>query len=194
LTQTEVQWSPTETAEFLHTNDEETDRLTTLVGNLLDMSRIQAGVVEPALRPVAVEEVLPAALASLGPRAQVVDTHVPEDFPLVRADAALLERVLANVIDNAVRHSPPGERVRVDGGAFSGHVEICVIDCGRGIPREQRDQAFQPFQRLGDSRPGGVGLGLAVARGFMAAIGGTIEAEDTPGGGTTMVVRLPVAP
>ncbi|MGH9277093.1 MAG: ATP-binding protein [Acidimicrobiales bacterium] len=191
LRQDDVAWPPEATAEFLSTIDEETDRLTALVGNLLDMSRIQAGVIEPALRPVAIEEVLPAALASLGPRAAIVDAHVPEDFPLVLADAALLERALANIIDNAVRYTPAGRRVRVEGGAFSDHVDLCVIDQGVGVPREKHDQIFQPFQRLGDTRPGGVGLGLAVARGFLVAMGATLEVDDTPGGGTTMVVRMP---
>ena len=194
LRQHDVEWSAQESADFLRTIDEESDRLAVLVGNLLDMSRIQAGALRPALAPVALEEVVAAALASLGPRATNVDVHVSEDLPPVRADGALLERAIANVVDNAVRFSPPGRRVRVEAGAFSGQMSLCIIDQGPGIPRDKHDQIFQPFQRLGDNQPGtGVGLGLAVARGFLHAVGATIEVEDTPGGGTTMVLRIPTA-
>jgi two-component system sensor histidine kinase KdpD len=192
LRQHDVTWSPAESDEFLATIDDETDRLANLVGNLLDMSRIQAGAVQPALRPVALEEVLPAALASLGPRARIVDADVSESLPPVLADAALLERALANVIDNAARFTPDGKRVRVEAGCFDGRMDVRVIDEGPGIPRISREEVFQPFQRLGDKRPTGVGLGLAVARGFLAAMGATIEIDDTPGGGTTFVVSIPV--
>ena len=165
-----------------------------------DRSRcyVQAGAVRPTLRAVGLEEVLPAALASLGARAADVEARLTETLPPVLADAPLLERVLANVIDNALRHSPPGGIVRVDAGCVregdGDRIEIRVADRGPGIPRDQRDHVFEPFQRLGDSNAGGVGLGLAVARGFLGAMGATIEIEDTPGGGTTMLVSAPVAP
>lgn len=101
-----------------------------------------------------------------------MDTNVPETLPPVRTDSTLLERALANVIDNAVRFSPPGRRVRVEAGAFAGRIDLRVIDQGPGIPRQDRDHVFQPFQRLGDTHAGmGVGLGLAVARGFLALWG-----------------------
>ena len=194
LSENDVTWSADETAEFLRTINDETDRLTTLVGNLLDMSRIQAGVLHPALRPVGLEEVVPAALESLGSSAAGVDARLAETLPPVLADPALLERVLANVVDNALRHSPEDKPVRVDAAAFSDRIEIRVIDQGPGIPRAQRGRIFQPFQRLGDNQTGmGVGLGLAVARGFLAAMGATIDVEDTPGGGTTMVIGARVA-
>ena len=195
LCQGEIEWTAEETDEFLRTINDETDRLTTLVGNLLDMSRIQAGALHPTLRPVALEEVVPAALESLGGRAAGVDARVAETLPPVLADAALLERVLANVIDNAVRHSPPDRPVRLDAARFDEHIEVRVVDRGPGIPEAQRDRVFQPFQRLGDSQAGtGVGLGLAVARGFVSAMGASIDVEDTPGGGTTMVISAQVAP
>jgi two-component system sensor histidine kinase KdpD len=190
-----VEWPAEDTADFVRTINDETDRLTTLVEHLLDMSRIQAGALQPALRPVMLEEVVPAAVASVGPRAAVVDAQLSESLAPVMADAALLERALANVIANAARFTPPDCPVRVEAGAFSGHLAISVIDRGPGIPRDQRERVFQPFQRLGDNQPGtGVGLGLAVARGFLTAMGATIEIDDTPGGGATIVVRIPVAP
>ena len=195
LCQDDVTWSPEETKEFLATISEETDRLIVLVTNLLDMSRIQAGVVQPKLEAVGLEEVLPAALAGLGRLADAVDADVDESLPPLRADAALLERALANVIGNAARFTPAGRRVRVEAGAFGGRVDVRVIDQGTGIPPVDRERVFQPFQRRGDQHPGGgVGLGLAVARGFVDAMGGTIEIDDTPGGGTTVVLSLPVAP
>jgi two-component system sensor histidine kinase KdpD len=195
LRQPEIDWSEEDTAEFLRTIDEETDRLTNLVENLLDMSRINAGVLSPTVRAVALEEVVPAALASLGDRATRVDADLSESLPPVLADPALLERVVANIVDNAVRLSPPHTRVRVAAGAHNGRLDLRVIDQGPGIPRQQRDQVFQPFQRFGDSPGGsGVGLGLAVARGFASAMGATIDIDDTPGGGTTIGITLPVAP
>jgi two-component system sensor histidine kinase KdpD len=194
LRQTDVHWSEDDTAEFVRTIDEETDRLNALVGNLLDMSRIQAGVLQPALRPVALEEVVPAAIAGLGSRSDHVDVHVSEDLPPVLADAALLERAVANVVENAARASGEDDRVRIEAGVFDGRLDLRVVDRGPGIARAQRDQVFEPFQRLGDHPDGnGVGLGLAVARGFMTAMGGTIDIDDTPGGGTTVVMTLPVA-
>jgi two-component system sensor histidine kinase KdpD len=192
LTAGDVAWSPGETREFLASIDAETDRLTTLVANLLDMSRLQAGALHPALRPVGLEEVVPAALASLGQRATAVDADLTEELPLVTADPALLERAVANLVDNAVRWSPPGGRVRVEADAFGDQVSLRVVDRGPGIPPAERERVFQPFQRHGDHPAAGtgVGLGLAIARGFLQAMHGGIEIEDTPGGGATLVIRL----
>jgi two-component system sensor histidine kinase KdpD len=195
LRQPDVTWSDDDVAEFLRTIDEETDRLVRLVENLLDMSRVNAGVVSPRLERVALEDIVPAALASLGPRAAAVDVRLSETLPPVLADAALLERVLANVVDNAVRASPPDARVRVEAAELRDRLEVRVVDRGPGIPRAARDDVFQPFQRLGDRDAGtGVGLGLAVARGFADAMGALLELDDTPGGGTTVSVSLPRAP
>jgi two-component system sensor histidine kinase KdpD len=194
LCQDDVDWSAEERREFLGTIADETDRLITLVTNLLDMSRIQVGALHPALEAVGLEEVVPAAVTSLGRRGDVVDVDLDETLPPVWADAALLERALANLIDNAVRFNPPGGRVQVRAGAFSDRLDVRVIDRGAGVPRPDRERIFEPFQRLGDRHAGGgVGLGLAVTRGFVNAMGGTIEIDDTPGGGTTVVITLPVA-
>jgi two-component system sensor histidine kinase KdpD len=204
LRQPDVAWSDVDRSEFLRTIEDETDRLTALVGNLLDMSRIQAGAVAPRTRPVGLEEVVPAALAGLGERAAKVEVDVPESLPPVRADPALLERVVANLVDNAVAHAPEASPVRVEAGEVGSKVMIRVVDRGPGIPPAERERIFQPFQRLGDSpSPGaaggdrshvaGVGLGLAVARGFTHAMGGELVVDDTPGGGTTMTIELEVA-
>lgn len=193
LRQPDIDWSKEDSDEFLATIEAETDRLIRLVEHLLDMSRIQAGAVHPALGPVALEEVLPAALTSLGPRASVADAQLSESLPPVRADPALMERALANVIENAVRFTPAGRHVRIETGVFGGCLEIRIVDRGPGIPRELRQTVFEPFQRLGDSPGGtGVGLGLAVAKGFLTAMGASIEIEDTAGGGTTVIITVPV--
>jgi two-component system sensor histidine kinase KdpD len=194
LCQDDIDWTAEESQEFLGTIAEETDRLITIITNLLDMSRIQAGALQPVLQPIGLEEVVPAALAGLGPRSHVVDVDLDETLPPVRGDAALLERAVANVIGNAVAFTPSGQRVRVEAGAFADRLDLRVVDRGVGIPRSDRERVFEPFQRLGDRhRGGGVGLGLAVTRGFVNAMGGTVEIDDTPGGGTTVVITLPVA-
>ncbi len=192
LRQDDIEWSPGDAADFLATIEEETDRLATLVGNLLDMSRLQAGVIRPALRPVGLEEVVPAALAGLADRARQVDADLHETLPPLRADAALLERVIANLVDNAIKWSPADRQVRLVAGRVDDRVELRVIDQGRGIPPDERDRLFSPFQRLGDNPNGtGIGLGLAVAQGFVVAMDGDLFFDDTPGGGTTAVVSLP---
>jgi two-component system sensor histidine kinase KdpD len=194
LLQADVEWSPVDRADFLRTIDTETDRLNALVGNLLDMSRLEAGAVKAQVRPVALEEVVPLALAALDDDSDRLSVAVPETLPEALADPALLERAVANLVDNALRHSPDSTQVRVEAGAFGDHVDLRVIDSGSGVPTTQRDRVFEPFQRLGDQDADtGVGLGLAVARGFVRAMGGTLELEDTPGGGLTAIVSLPSA-
>lgn len=196
LRQPDLTWTAEETAEFLATVEGETDRLTNLVDNLLDMSRINAGAVAPMLRPTSVEEVVPAALSSLGSRAHAVVVDIAETVPPVQADPALLERVVANLADNALTHGR-GCPVEVSAGAVGDRVLLRVVDRGPGIAVAARDRIFQPFQRLDDTAPrrgAGVGLGLAVARGFARAMGGDLVVEDTPGGGTTMIVDLRTAP
>ena len=192
LMETDVRWSAEQTAEFLATIDAETERLDGLLGNLLDMSRINTRALTLTQRAVGLDEVVPAALNSLGARRGSVSIEVPESLPAVVADPGLLERALANLIANAVASSPPDRPVRIVGEAVDGHIEVRVVDHGAGIPMRDRDRVFLPFQRLGDGHgsAGGVGLGLAVAKGFVEAMEGSIEIEDTPGGGATMVVVL----
>ena len=194
LLQDDVEWTPEAQHEFLRTIDEETDRLNALVGNLLDMSRLQTGALEISSTPVGLEEVLPAAVRSIAAADGAIELDVSESLPRVYADPGLLERALANVLENAVRFSPPGQPARVTAGAVDGVVDVRVVDRGPGVPAAERERLFVPFQRLGDSPHGeGVGLGLAVAKGFVEAMGGEIEVEDTPGGGLTIVLRLRAA-
>jgi two-component system, OmpR family, sensor histidine kinase KdpD len=181
-------------AELEATIDESADRLTDLVDNLLDMSRLHAGAVSPALIPSDVPAVVHRALDGLdaAERARVTPEW-PADLAPVLADPGLLERVVANLVSNAVRHVPGGP-VTVTAGPLGDRLELRVVDRGPGVPLADRDRVFAPFQRLGDAPAGqGVGLGLAVARGLTEAMDGTLTAEDTPGGGLTMVVSLLVA-
>lgn len=191
LLQRDVDFSPAATRELLETIDEGADRLNHLIGNLLDMSRLQTGALQLVMRDVGLDEVVPIAVVGLEPERLAVD--VPETLPRVRADAALLERAIANIAENALAWSPPDSPVRIEACATQSTVELSIVDRGPGIPREQRDDVFRPFQRLGDrSTDTGVGLGLAVARGFVEAMDGRIDVDDTPGGGTTMVISLPI--
>jgi two-component system, OmpR family, sensor histidine kinase KdpD len=188
--QDEIDLPPDVRQRLLADVESETDRLTALVTNLLALSRLQAGALAPELRPVALDEVVPAAVAGLGDGADRVTIEIPESVPRVMADPALLERAVANLVDNAVAHSPADVPVRVEAGAVGERVDVRIVDRGPGIPEVDRSRIFEPFQRLDDRRTGGVGVGLAVARGFVVAMGGELSVEDTPGGGTTMVVSL----
>ena len=191
----DVQFSPADRAELLATADESLDRLTRLVSNLLDMSRLQAGALGVTILPVGAEDVVPRALDDLGPAGRTVTTHLPERVPALAADPGLLERVLVNLIGNALRYSPPDRPPAVTVSALGERVEIRVIDHGPGLPADRREDVFLPFQRLGDrDNHTGVGLGLALARGLTEAMGGTVVPEETPGGGLTMVVTLPGVP
>ncbi|MFF4304643.1 ATP-binding protein [Streptomyces sp. NPDC001601] len=187
----EVEFSPEDRDELLATAEESMARLSRLVDNLLDLSRLEAGVLTLNLRATALEEVLPTALADT-PTAEVHGEL--EDMPPLLADPPLLERVIANLVGNAARYSPPGARVLVTASALAGRAELRIIDRGSGLPAGGRDRLFEPFQRLGDTdNTTGLGLGLALARGLTEAMDGTLTPEDTPGGGLTMVVSLPLA-
>ncbi|MFF3851249.1 DUF4118 domain-containing protein [Streptomyces sp. NPDC002328] len=189
----DVAWSEEDQAELLEGIEEGADRLDHLVGNLLDMSRLQTGTVTPILREMDLDEVVPMALG--GVPEDSVELDIPETLPMVAVDAGLLERSVANLVENAVKYGPPGERVLVSASSLADRVEVRVVDRGPGVPDEVKGLIFEPFQRYGDApRGAGVGLGLAVARGFAEAMGGTLDAEDTPGGGLTMVLSLPAAP
>jgi two-component system sensor histidine kinase KdpD len=196
LRQTDVEWTPADQAALLATIDENADRLDALIGNLLDMSRLHTGSLEPFLRPTAIDEVAPVALRGLdGPsgreRGAQLRMEVPDRLPLVRADPGLLERVLANLFSNALRHSPTSRPPALRARQLDQRVLLEVVDHGPGVPDELKDAIFEPFLRL-DRQHGGVGLGLAVAKGFAEAMGGTIGAADTADGGLTIKVTLPI--
>ena len=190
----DVEWSPEDVDELVATADESLDRLSRLVDNLLDMSRLQAGVMPLELRAVGLDEVIPLALDDLGDPARVVVTDIPDDLPEVSADPGLLERALANLVSNALRYSPGAQPPTVTGSSLGERVELRVIDRGPGIAEKDLDRIFAPFQRLGDTdNTTGIGLGLALSRGIVEAMGGTLTAEETPGGGLTMVIALQAA-
>jgi two-component system, OmpR family, sensor histidine kinase KdpD len=193
LRQADVEWSAEDEASLLATIEQNADRLDDLIGNLLDMSRLHTGTLQPLLRPVAVEEVAPAALLGLD-RGSRLELHVPESLPLVRADPGLLERVLANLFSNALRHSPAARPAELRAGLLDGgdRVALEVVDHGPGVGDEDKDRIFEPFVRI-DRQASGVGLGLAVAKGFAEGMGGSIAACDTAGGGLTIRITLPVA-
>ncbi|MFD7052749.1 ATP-binding protein [Streptomyces mirabilis] len=185
----DVAWSEEDQAELLEAIEEGADRLDHLVGNLLDMSRLQTGTVTPLIREIDLDEVVPMALGGVPEDSAELD--IPETLPMVAVDPGLLERAVANLVENAVKYSPTDEPVLVSASAMANRVEVRVVDRGPGVPDEAKDRIFAPFQRYGDApRGAGVGLGLAVARGFAEAMGGTLNAEDTPGGGLTMVLTV----
>ena len=191
LLQSDVTFSDEDRQSLLQNIDGAADRLDGMVRDLLDMSRLQAGAIGRGTGKVALEEIVASALHSVPASANRVEVSVSESLPFVHADGGLLERALANLISNAVAWSPPDAVVRIDAGLVGNFVDLRIIDRGPGIPKDDRDRMFAPFQRLGDrSNDAGVGLGLAIARGFIDAIGAHLEVEDTPGGGLTMSIRL----
>ncbi|HUY45073.1 MAG TPA: DUF4118 domain-containing protein [Streptosporangiaceae bacterium] len=193
LRQTDVEWTPADEAALLATIEDAADRLDALIGNLLDMSRLATGSLQPFLRPTSVDEVAPAALLWLAPAAGL-RMAVPDDLPLVRTDPVLLERVLANLFSNALAHSPEGRPPVMRACQAGDTVLLEVCDHGPGVPDGFKLRMFEPFERLDERASGtGVGLGLAVAKGFLEAMGGSILAADTPGGGLTIQVSLPAA-
>ena len=190
----DVAWDPEAVRTLLATIDTEVDRLSALVANLLDMSRLATGAVVVHLEPVGLDEVVAAALTSLPYEDDRVELAVSDTLGAVEADPPLLERALANLLANAI-HASDDHPVRVIAATQpGGWVELRIVDRGPGIAPVDRERIFLPFQRLGDREAGsGVGLGLAVAKGFIEALGGDLLVEDTPGGGATMIVRLPQA-
>ncbi len=194
LLQHDVSFSDDDRESLLLNIDGAADRLDRLVANLLDMSRLQAGAVVIAKRAVALEEVVAAALTSTAHAGGRVTIDVLESLPLVVADPALLERAIANIVSNAIAWSPADATVRIEAAEVHGRVDLRIIDRGPGIPLDAREQIFEPFQRRGDrSNDAGVGLGLAIARGFIDSMGATLEIDDTPGCGVTFCIGLAVA-
>ena len=197
LRNTAIAWSDEDREELLATVEESADRLDALVANLLDMSRLQTGSITSLSAEVDLATVAEWTLRAV-PGAESIAVTAPDDLPPVSADPGLLERVIANVVENALKHTD-ATAIAVSVSAWTStasgpRVSLRVVDRGPGVPAEALEAIFEPFQRLGDVPAGdGVGLGLAVARGLMEAMGGTLTAEETPGGGLTLVVDLPAA-
>lgn len=186
----EIELSDDETVELLATAEANVDRLAELIANLLDMSRLQAGVLSVRRRPTSVDEVLAEGLTIGAGR---VDLEIPDDLPPVLVDPGLLERVVGNLVDNALRYLREDESVLIRADLVGDRVHLAVVDHGPGIPKERFDEVFVPFQRFDDRGHVGVGLGLAIARGFAEAMDGRLIPSATPGGGLTMTVDLEVA-
>ncbi|MDH6182157.1 two-component system sensor histidine kinase KdpD [Microbacteriaceae bacterium SG_E_30_P1] len=189
----DIDLTPSDQRELLATAEESLESLSALVTKLLDASRLQAGVLGVSIEPVAVDAVVTGALDELDLAPGSVLLEIESVAPVL-ADEVLLQRAVVNLLANAVRFSPAGSPPVLAASEFGGHVHLRVIDTGPGIPPERRDDVFMPFQRLGDTdNTAGVGLGLALAKGFVEAMDGTLAAEETPGGGLTMVIELPAA-
>ncbi len=182
---------PDESRSLLHSIEEESERLNTRVEHLLDMSRLQTGSAEILRQTTDVHTVVDAVVDGLGSRRDRVGFDVPDDVPTISTDPALLERAVTNLVDNALVHGG-GTPVRIEVGSVAGQVYIRVVDRGPGIPRGDRERVLHPIQHVGDpDQQVGVGVGLGLARGFVEAVGGELDMEDTPGGGCTAVIRLP---
>lgn len=188
----DVAWTPAEERELLESIEDGADRLDALVTNLLDLSRLQAGSLAVLTVPVAVDEVVARALLHVRAGGPALD--VPDDLPLVLADPGLLERVVANLVDNALRYAPPDEPVRIVACVRGDELALAVVDHGPGVPEEDWPRLFVPFHRLDDRTSGAeLGLGLAIAQGFTEAMDGRLTPSRSPGGGLTMTLTLPLA-
>jgi two-component system, OmpR family, sensor histidine kinase KdpD len=192
LLETGVEWSPSETRSFLQEAVDQAERLNRMVGRLLDASRLQAGAMHVFFRPVGLDEVVSSALSGLGHNSGRVLVDISESLSPVQTDPDLLERAVANLIENALTWSAPGDTVQITAAEVAGRVELRIIDRGPGIPIAARDLVFQPFERLGQQGEG-VGLGLAVSRGLLEAMEHSLTIDDTPGGGTTVVIAFKAA-
>ena len=187
--------SATQTTELLGTSLEEVERLERLVTNLLDLTRIRSGAIAPDKVALPVEDVIEDSLSGLRDAlaGRSVEIFIRPDLPLVSVDPVQVGQVFRNVVQNAVKFAGPRSPIRIAASSWRGGVEVRFADRGPGIPTAEREAVFEEFYRSGDGRIAGTGLGLAVAKAIVVAHGGSIRAEDTPGGGATIVVRLPVA-
>ncbi|MEU1852739.1 ATP-binding protein [Streptomyces sp. NPDC019990] len=196
LREPDLELTDAQQAELLATVDASADKMNDLVENLLALSRLQAGALSVHPRATAVDEVTAAALLHTPQTpGRTLEVDVPDNLPPVWADPGLLERVIANLVANALDAGPPGQPVHVHARQDANVIRLQVIDHGTGIPADQRERVFAPFQRLDDhTTRHGLGLGLAIARGFTEAMNGTLTPTDTPGGGLTMTLAIPTAP
>jgi two-component system sensor histidine kinase KdpD len=188
-------FTPQDRRELLETILHEAQRLNRLVGNLLDLSRIRAGAVTPTSTPAAIDEVIEGVVARLQPllAGHRIRLLLRGDLPDVPMDVVQIDQVLTNLLENAVKFSPHGTEVTVAAGRFHDAVEVRVVDHGPGIPNDERERVFEPFVRGEQGTATGAGLGLSIGRAIVESHGGKIWLEGTPGGGTTVVFRLPLS-
>jgi PAS domain S-box-containing protein len=193
----DVTWDPESQHDFLETIDQEADKLTELIEQLLDLSRLEAGELRITLRKLYFDEILSLALAQLKTLTVAHDLRlsIPEDLPPVNADPSRIAQVLANLTTNAVKYSPPRTEVLIAASVQKGRVQVDVTDQGPGIPLEERERIFEAFQRGNavSTGPSGAGLGLAICKGIIEAHGGRIWIQRRPGAGTTFSFTLPIA-
>jgi two-component system, OmpR family, sensor histidine kinase KdpD len=190
----DIQLTAEDHGELLATADESLNQLTQLLASLLDVSRLQAGALPVFPRSADLEEIIARCLGGIGPQAWAVMVRLPSVLPRVMVDPPIMERVIANLTANALRYSPSGSPPLLTASARGGKVVLRVVDHGPGVPEADRDRIFAAFERLGDARSTiGVGLGLTVSRGLTEAMGGTLEPEETRGGGLTMAISVPAA-
>jgi len=181
---------------LLQTIHQEADRLHRLVSNVLALTRLESGAIQVHKAWQPLEEVVGAALTHLEAplRGRLLTTHLPADLPLVPLDGVLIEQVLINVLDNALKYTPPGSPLSLAAWTTDGAMTVEVADQGPGLPPGEEQRVFDKFYRV--QRPGaasGAGLGLTICRGIMAAHGGQIWAENRSGGGTALRFTLPLA-
>jgi two-component system sensor histidine kinase KdpD len=194
LSRRDLDLEPADRAELLATILAESERLDVLVGNLLDLSRLQADALHPEPEPWAVDDLVAQALGEIGDRAARVEVSLPSEPPIARVDARQVERAIVNLIENALKYSPADEPVRVQVAAHGDRGVVRVIDHGPGIASDETERIFEPFHRgrsAGSVR--GAGLGLAIARGFAEASGGRVWVESRDGQGATFTLELPLA-
>ncbi|HEX6221631.1 MAG TPA: ATP-binding protein [Acidimicrobiia bacterium] len=190
ILQEDVQWPPEEQREFLQTISEETERLNRVVSDLLDAGRLQTGTVQVQKRPTGIEDVVSTVATAFRVQRHRLSMDTEVELPDVSTDPALLERIVENLVRNALDHSPPETPVRVTAGMVGDRIDLRIIDRGPGIDPDTRQMVFEPYRTLDDSHMAGVGLGLAVAKGLADALGHQIMVDDTPGGGTTMILSV----
>ncbi|MDX6344997.1 MAG: two-component system, OmpR family, sensor histidine kinase KdpD [Trebonia sp.] len=194
LRATDIQLTAEDHDELLATAEESLGQLSHLLASLLDVSRLQAGVLPVFPRPANLEEIIARTLGGIGPRARAVNVRMPPELPRIMVDPSIMERVIANVTANALRYSPSESPPLLTASASGGRVILRVVDYGPGVPEADRNRIFAAFQRLGNSESAaGVGLGLTLSRGLAEAMHGTLEPEETSGGGLTMAISVPVA-
>jgi two-component system sensor histidine kinase KdpD len=189
-----IQWSDDNRRDLLETAEDSLERLNRLIENLLDMSRLQAGALAVHLASTSFQDLVPQVLASIPIKVDAINLSYAADLPEIRTDSGLLERALANLISNALTHGSSSKKPSVTLSRYQQNVQIRIIDYGPGIDLTNLSQTFTPFRRLGDvNNNKGVGLGLALSKGLVEAIGGSLSLEETPGGGLTVVVSIPIA-